>query len=756
MSRWRAYAKWILASVTLFIASHLGSTEVGGGEGDQSKQPANAVTAEQLRLFEDQVQPILTARCIKCHGGSGKIRGNFRLDSRAAVLKGGDLGPAVSLDRPEESVLLQAIRHEELEMPPAGKLPRGEIDILTRWVKEGVPWGSRPDISPARVLAATSTVNAGDSIAGARGQWSYQPVVRPRIPVVRDPGWVGNPVDAFILSRLEAERLRPAPEADRVTLIRRLTNDLIGLPPNPEEVDAFVADRSPGAYERLVERLLASPLYGEHWARHWLDLVRFGETNGYERDSAKPFAWRYRDYVIDAFNRDKPYDRFLREQLAGDEIEPGSSESLIATGFYRLGIWDDEPADPPLARYETLDGVISTAGQVFLGMTINCARCHDHKVDPISQRDYYRLLAVFIDVTHADGKNLRKVRSNDGRSIEVMAVAERGAAQAHVLLRGSPALVGPQVEPGVPEVLDEYSTTIAKGRGKRRALAEWLTDPRNPRTARVMANRLWQYHFGRGIVPTSNDYGKLGEAPSHPELLDWLATELVAGGWKLKRMHRLITLSSAYRMSSQATTAELASDPSNRWFWRYPMRRLTAEQIRDSILAVGGQLRLKAGGPSVYPPIPREVMAGQSVPGSGWKTSPPDEAARRSVYVHVKRSLLVPILAVHDAADTDSSCPVRYTTTVPTQALGMLNGEFANEQAGHFADRLRSEAPGDLASQVRRAIRLTVARDPGPEEVRNDLEFVRNLMERSKLDERAAMSQYCLMILNTNAFLYLD
>ncbi len=756
MSRWRAYAKWILASVTLFIASHLGSTEVGGGEGDQSKQPANAVTAEQLRLFEDQVQPILTARCIKCHGGSGKIRGNFRLDSRAAVLKGGDLGPAVSLDRPEESVLLQAIRHEELEMPPAGKLPRGEIDILTRWVKEGVPWGSRPDISPARVLAATSTVNAGDSIAGARGQWSYQPVVRPRIPVVRDPGWVGNPVDAFILSRLEAERLRPAPEADRVTLIRRLTNDLIGLPPNPEEVDAFVADRSPGAYERLVERLLASPLYGEHWARHWLDLVRFGETNGYERDSAKPFAWRYRDYVIDAFNRDKPYDRFLREQLAGDEIEPGSSESLIATGFYRLGIWDDEPADPPLARYETLDGVISTAGQVFLGMTINCARCHDHKVDPISQRDYYRLLAVFIDVTHADGKNLRKVRSNDGRSIEVMAVAERGAAQAHVLLRGSPALVGPQVEPGVPEVLDEYSTTIAKGRGKRRALAEWLTDPRNPRTARVMANRLWQYHFGRGIVPTSNDYGKLGEAPSHPELLDWLATELVAGGWKLKRMHRLITLSSAYRMSSQATTAGLASDPSNRWFWRYPMRRLTAEQIRDSILAVGGQLRLKAGGPSVYPPIPREVMAGQSVPGSGWKTSPPDEAARRSVYVHVKRSLLVPILAVHDAADTDSSCPVRYTTTVPTQALGMLNGEFANEQAGHFADRLRSEAPGDLASQVRRAIRLTVARDPGPEEVRNDLEFVRNLMERSKLDERAAMSQYCLMILNTNAFLYLD
>ena len=454
--------------------------------------------------------------------------------------------------------------------------------------------------------------------------------------------------------------------------------------------------------------------------------------------------------------RDKPYDQFVREQLAGDEIDPGSAESLIATGFYRLGIWDDEPADPPLARYETLDGVISTTGQVFLGMTINCARCHDHKVDPIPQRDYYRLLAVFMDVTHPDGKNLRKVKSSDNHPIDVMAVAERGAAQAHVLLRGSPALIGPPVEPGVPEVLDEGSTTIAKGRGKRRALAEWLTDPRNPRTARVMANRLWQYHFGRGIVPTSNDYGKLGEAPSHPELLDWLAAEFVAGGWKLKPMHRLIVLSSTYRMSSQASKTELASDPSNRWFWRFPMRRLTAEEIRDSILSVGGQLRLKSGGPSVYPPIPREVMAGQSVPGSGWKTSPPAEAARRSVYVHVKRSLLVPILAVHDAADTDSSCPVRYTTTVPTQALGMLNGEFANEQARHFADRLRSEAPGDLASQIRRAIRLTVARDPRPEEVRNDHEFIRTLMDRSKLDERAAMSQYCLMILNTNAFLYLD
>ncbi|MGP0064604.1 MAG: PSD1 and planctomycete cytochrome C domain-containing protein [Isosphaeraceae bacterium] len=755
MRRCRWQTKQALGLGAWLIAGLAGLAEAAeGGKADLSPK---ATSTEQVRFFEEKVRPILSARCIKCHGGSGKVRGGLRLDDRSAVLKGGDLGPAVSLDRPEESVLLQAIRYEELEMPPGGKLPQGEQDILTRWVKDGLPWGATPSSAPVGATVTSSAAPvASRSVAAARREWLHRPVVRPAVPSVKRRGWVRNPVDAFILARLEAERLRPAPEADCVALIRRLTYDLTGLPPTPEEVDAFLADRAHDAYERLVDRLLASPHYGEHWARHWLDLVRFGETNGYERDSAKPFAWRYRDYVIDAYNRDKPYDRFVREQLAGDEINPGSAESLIATGFYRLGIWDDEPADRPQARYDTLDGIISTTGQVVLGMTVNCARCHDHKVDPIPQRDYYRLLAFFIDVTHPDGKNLRKVETGAGMRIEVMSVTERGHDQAHVLLRGSPALVGPAVEPGVPEVLDAGTGSIAKGPGKRRALAEWLTEPRNPRTARVLANRIWQYHFGRGIVPTPNDFGKLGEPATHPELLDWLAAELVADGWQIKPMHRLIVMSSAYRMSSRATPAELAADPSDRWFWRFPMRRLAAEEVRDAMLAVSGDLRYKAGGPSVYPPIPREVMAGQSVPGSGWKTSTPDEAARRSVYVHVKRSLLVPILAVHDAADTDSSCPVRYTTTVPTQALGMLNGAFANEQAVHLAERLRREAPGDLDAQVRRALRLTAARNADQDEVRGDVEFIQTLMERSRLDERAALSQYCLMILNANAFLYLD
>jgi hypothetical protein len=581
-------------------------------------------------------------------------------------------------------------------------------------------------------------------------------VRRPAVPRVKNRNWCRSPIDAFLLSRLEAAGLEPAPLADRVTLIRRVTYDLTGLPPTPEEVDSFLEDARVDAYERLVDRLLASPQYGEKWARHWLDLVRYAETNGYERDSAKPFAWRYRDYVIAAFTRDKPFDQFLREQLAGDEIDPASAELLIATGFYRLGIWDDEPADRELARYDGLDGVISTAGQVILGMSINCARCHDHKVDPIPQRDYYRLLAFFQDVTHSDGKDSREVFDSAGARIEVMCVATRGSAGTCVLLRGNPNLKGEAVEPGVPEVLGAGAPGFVDGPGKRRALADWLADPENPRTARVLVNRLWQHHFGRGIVPTPNDFGGLGEPPTHPELLDWLAANFTDGGWSVKRMHRQIVLSSAYRMSSRATAAGLAHDPSNRLFWRFAMRRLSAEEVRDSILAVAGSINLRAGGPSVCPPIPREVLAGQSVPGKGWPVSPPREAARRSIYIHVKRSLLVPILATYDAADTDASCPVRYTTTVPTQALGLLNGAFSNEQAACFAARLGRDAPGGLADQVRRALRLTTARAPDPGEVRDDVAFIERLMAESSLDPRAALTQYCLLALNANAFLYLD
>ena len=411
---------------------------------------------------------------------------------------------------------------------------------------------------------------------------------------------------------------------------------------------------------------------------------------------------------------------------------------MIATGFYRLGLWDDEPADRELAHFDGLDGIVSTAGQVFLGLSINCARCHDHKTDPLPQADYYRFLAFFSDVTNQDGRNTRRVGPAPG--IEVMCVREHGHAETHVLLRGNPRLTGPKVEPGVPVMLGQPYLSFTPGQGKRRALADWLTDRRNPMTARVLVNRLWQFHFGRGLVPTPNDFGQLGEGCSHPELLDWLAAEFMEGGWRIKRMHRLIVLSNAYRMSSRATPTELASDPDNRWFWRFPMRRLSAEEVRDSMLAVSGTLNPKAGGPSICPPMSREVLAGQSVPGSGWATSPPDEAARRSVYVHVKRSLPLPILATHDAPDTDASCPVRYTTTIPAQALGLLNGDFANGQAARFAERLREEFPGDLAAQVRRAIRLTTGVDPVAAEVARDVAWINELRHAAGMADQPALS----------------
>ena len=724
---------------------------------DEPDQTAKPFSAAGIRLYEDDVKPILTKHCLKCHGQGPKIRGGFRLDRREAVLRGGDLGPAAVPGDPSQSLLVKAINYDELEMPPAGKLPAREIEILTRWVREGLPWTPQtPAAKQPPAAVSSGPTSANPAKPKPLDDWSLRPVRRPAVPAVKQPAWCHTPIDAFILARLEAEGLQPAHPADRISLIRRLSYDLTGLPPSPQEVDAFANDHSPDALEHLTDRLLASPHYGEKWGRHWLDLVRYAETNGYERDSEKPFAWRFRDYVIASLNNDKPFDQFVREQLAGDQIEPTSADALIGTGFYRLGIWDDEPADRELARYDGLDGIISTAAQVFMGISVNCARCHDHKVDPIPQRDYYRLLAVFHGVPHSDGKNLKKVKTEAGRSIEVMSVAERGKPTTHILLRGNPQLRGDLVAPGVPQVLGGVSFASSPGRSPRRGVCRMAYRPRNPRTARVAANRIWQYHFGRGIVPTPNEFGGLGEPATHPELLDWLASELTQGGWRLKRMHRMIVLSSAYQMSSQGTEAELARDPSDRWLWRFPMRRLTAEEVRDSILSVAGTLNVKADGPPVHPPIPQEVLAGQSVPGQGWPVSPPAEAARRSIFVHVKRSLQVPILATHDAADTDLSCPVRYTTTVPTQALGLLNGSFANQQAARWAERLRRDAPAGIESQVRLALKLSTGRNPNDDEVQRDVTFVQSIAAAGGIDPAAALSQYCLLLLNTNAFLYLD
>jgi mono/diheme cytochrome c family protein len=355
-----------------------------------------APPSEPARFFETQVRPILQAQCLTCHGGGKKVRGGLRLTSRELLLKGGDSGPAVLFQKPDDSLLLQAVNYEDRKMPPRAKLPQAQIDVLTRWVQMGAPW---PADAVKSLAKHTGPPPVDDD---ARRFWSFRPVARPQVPQVQDRAWVRNPVDAFVLAKLEAAGLHPAPPADKATLLRRAYYAVTGLPPTPQEVDAFLADAAADAYEKVVDRLLASHHYGEHWGRHWLDLVRYAETNSFERDGAKPFAYGYRDYVIRSFNRDKPYDRFLREQIAGDELYPGDADALIATGFYRLGTWDDEPVDRDQAYYDELDDVVTTTGQVFLGLTVNCARCHDHKIDPFPQRDYYRLLAFFHGIRRYD------------------------------------------------------------------------------------------------------------------------------------------------------------------------------------------------------------------------------------------------------------------------------------------------------------------------------------------------------------------
>ena len=813
-------------------------------------KPAPA-SPEAVQFFEAKIRPVLADNCFKCHGAA-KQRGGLRLDSRADALAGGDNGKAVAPGDPANSLLLQAVTESNPDLkpmppPPNAKLSAQQIADLTQWIKMGAPWPGQE-----KTVASTSAIRRGkfEITDKDRAHWAFQPVKRPDVPAVKNQAWVANPIDAFILAKLEAKRLQPDPPASKRELIRRVTYDVTGLPPTPEEVEAFANDPAPDAYEELVDRLLASPRYGEQWGRHWLDLVRFAETNSYERDGDKPNAWRYRDYVIRSFNDDKPYDQFVREQLAGDELPERTPDAIIATGYYRLGIWDDEPSDREQARYDNLDDVVATTGQVFLGLTVDCARCHDHKIDPIAQKDYYGLLAFFHNVAPytngspadqaplfrdqsetaayaqrlreaeqkrealkaelegieadfrslceqdqsdvskkvgslsdriaADGprllgkdkfrhyeqlrKELAEWKPPPGSAGTALCVTEMGrtAPETFVLQRGNAHAPGDKVEPHFPEILTSTVPVIpdppkdAKTCGCRLALADWIVSKDDPMAARVMVNRLWQYHFGRGIVRSPNNFGLQGDKPTHPELLDWLASELVDGGWKLKPLHRMILLSNAYRMSSRGNPDGLKADPVNDLFWRFDMRRLTAEEIRDSVLAVSGNLNLEMYGPGVYPDLPRAVLQTQSMPGHGWGHSPPDEQARRSVYVHVKRSLLTPILENFDLAETDRTSPVRFATTQPTQALTLLNSEFMQKQAALFAERLRKEAGPDVSKQVRLGLSLAASRPPTDGEVKLGLDLIDSLQTKDGMAPEAALKTFCLMAMILNEFMYLD
>lgn len=808
----------------------------------------------EYKFFENEVYPLLKKNCFKCHSAGVKIRGKLRLDHRAGVLKGGDTGPAVSLKEPAKSLLLEAINYKSYEMPPTGKLPAKEIAVLTKWVKLGVPWS--PKIKAPVAKKEPHEKHPPRVNAKNKQFWAFQPVKRPQSPEVRNRKWITNAIDRFILARLEKSGLTPAAPASKTQLLRRAYYDLTGLPPLPEEVRTFVNDKSPDAFEKVVDRLLKSPHYGEKWGRHWLDLVRYAESNSYERDNPKPHVWRYRDYVIRSFNADKPYTQFIKEQLAGDELDNVTRDSIIATGYYRLGIWDDEPADPKLALYDDLDDILLTTSQTFLGLTMNCARCHDHKISPIPQKDYYSFLSFFSGLNRygiRGGDTVRRfsvrsiateeqIRANARRLAEfkkqlaeldkriqtieaivsphfsnvqkqdfryernrvgilrkfvpkrlsrkklkeyidlsrqrlrkrrfrpsggdmALCVTEIGPTprQFHVLIRGNAHVNGAKVQPGFPQILSPPQPKIKKPNpgqktsNRRRALAEWIASDKNPMTARVMANRIWQYHFGRGIVRSTNNFGFGGEKPTHPQLLDWLADEYVKGGWTMKRMHKLIMHSSAYRMSSQRNAKALAEDPANDLFWRFNMRRLTAEEIRDSILAANGALnRKKMYGPSVYTIIPPAVLAGQSRPGAGWGKSSAEDRNRRSIYIHTKRSLQVPLLYAFDAADPDSPCPVRFSTTQPTQALGMLNSDFIHREATVFANNLKKNAGDAPKKQVETALWRVFQRKPTKKEIDRGVTLIASLKTDYKLDDQRALKMFCLVALNLNEFMFLD
>ncbi|HZL89734.1 MAG TPA: DUF1553 domain-containing protein [Pirellulaceae bacterium] len=752
-------------------------------------QPAERPTAEQLEFFEKKVRPILAENCHKCHGEK-KQQGNLRLDSRGTILAGGDLGPAIVPGKPEESLLLEAINYKSLEMPPDVRLKPEQIATLTEWVKMGAPWtpGGETALQPRKGALEISDTD--------RQFWSFRPITDPPLPLEgEDRGQrsevrgavepVRNSIDAFIRHKLAEKRLAPSPPATRRELLRRASVDLTGLPPTYEEIEEFASDSSPDAFERRADRLLASPSHGERWGRHWLDIVRFAQTNGYERDDEKPNAWRFRDYVIRALNADKPYDRFLVEQLAGDELTPLTDDSIAATAYYRLGVWDDEPDDPRQADADELDDIVSATGSAMLGLTIGCARCHDHKFDPIAQEDYYSFTGFFANIhrygkmaeTVGGGQPLNKegvFRDLPSGGGQTLCVSERmdPPKPTHILIRGDAGSPGKQVQPrfvevlcttktaalpNLPEIENEPShssgtRSVPLTHGRRLTLARWIASGENPLAARVIVNRLWHHHFGRGIVPTPSDFGHTGQPPSHLELLDHLASELVRGQWELKRLHRRIVTSATYRQSSRAEGSEFRVqgsvaggqrsevrgqenqlapspqslapsadpqlvDPDNTLLWRQNLRRMEAEVLRDATLSVAGSVNFQMYGRGIFPTLSAEVLSSQSRPGNGWENNQPlAQQARRSVYIFAKRTLGVPLLESFDAASPDTPTSRRNVTTVAPQALILLNGEFMQQQSAALAERIAREAPGDAAAQVVRAYQLALGRLPSDSE----------------------------------------
>ncbi len=815
--------------------------------------PDHATTMERgLELFRKDVRLLLTDHCVKCHGGA-TTKAELDLTTREGLLRGGAEGPAVVPGKAGESFLYQLIAHaEEPRMPlKAKKLPDEAIARIGAWIDAGAPYDGP-------LVGKDGPIGARKVGEEDRQFWSFLPLASPEPPKVRDEGWCRTPVDRFILARLEAQGLAPGRPADRRTLIRRASFDLIGLPPSPEEVEAFVIDPSPVAYEALVDRLLNSPHHGERWGRHWLDLARFAESHGYEQDYDRKHAYHYRDFVIRALNADMPYDRFVQLQIAGDEIEPESPLAMMATGFLGAGTHATQITANQVEkeRYDELDDMTATVGTAMLGVTIGCARCHDHKYDPIPQGDYYRMLSTFttavrseidldfnpdqtrcakleFDRRHAplvealaeyEAKELpgrlprplraggtiawprllvrdparargwteplldalragyrvtdpgwvklsmavRESRRGEPKPAmtKVMVTSEglpairfhtQGAdffEKAYFLKRGDPNQKQGEASQGflqaltrTPEGPEHWRVEPPKGSRtsyRRTSLARWLTDVDRGAghlLARVIVNRLWQHHFGKGIVATPSDFGKQGGRPSHPELLDWLAGELIRGGWRLKPIHKLIMTGAVYREGAEADSALAAADPDNTLYGRWSRRRLEAEAIRDAMLAVGGGLDATMFGPGTL-----------------------DEGhRRRSVYFTIKRSQLIPVLTLFDAPDSLQGLAARSSTTIAPQALMLLNNPQVREYARAFAARLLPAAGAGTppAEAIERAYRIALSRPPHDDERDEALAFVRQQADSYRAAGQAeplapALADFCQVLMGLNEFIYIE
>jgi hypothetical protein len=799
-------------------AANFSGIEVWSGNYDGLGKP---MSAEELAFFEKRIRPMLVNKCYECHSAQAtEVQGELLVDSRATLQRGGTNGPAVLPGDVERSLMIEAVRYQndEMQMPPDEKLSDEEIADLEQWVRMGAP-------DPRST--ATKHLGKQIDIAAARQFWSLKPISEPAVPSVKQTNWPRSDIDRFVLAKMEELGFQPSADADKRALIRRATYDLIGLPPTPDEVAAFLADDSANAFEVVVNRLLESPRYGERWGRHWLDVVRYADTAGDNSDFPIPQIHRYRDWVIDAFNRDQPYDEFVRDQLAGDlrggDTEQERMERLIATGYIanarRFGSRvDDYP------QHLTIEDTIDNLGRSFLGMTISCARCHDHKFDPITHRDYYGLYGIFHSTRYpwpgieldqkqrdfvplvASDKLSELQQAADARAKEQSRldaqvkklknlVAKASAEEKHdaeqklkeaeqhamahrelpplfetayavndaqsredvaIQLKGDPAHPGDVVTRHFLTVLGGQELPADSETSGREQLAEWILADDNPLTARVMANRIWQHHFGRGIVPTPNDFGKQGKPPTLPELLDYLAIQFRANGWSIKAMHRLLMLSRTYQQSSVRDEHAIAQDPSHEWLSGFSRRRLDAEAIRDTLLTLGNNLDLSTAGAHPFPPQSAWKFTQHNPFKADYATN------HRSVYLMTQRIQRHPYLAIFDGADPSTSTATRMSTTTPLQALYLLNDPFVHEQSSRLADRLLLHASDD-ESRIELAFQLIFARPPSVGEVAETTAFLANA--RELLNENGTASdrvdpeawQACVRSLfRLNEFVYLD